>query len=802
MKKKTGKKLLSGVAVALLCVAFLGALTVGGLTIYARTHLNTEADELLFRSARRGSVTRFYVNGGEKSGDLSDYVPREYRALALGTDEKIWYSYEEIPDNIKNAFLAAEDRKFFSHPGFDAARTLRAAVNQVTRTSAPYGASTITQQVVKNISGDKDVTFTRKLSEILRAVHLEHTYTKEEIFEVYLNIVPMGDRLIGVGAASHDYFGKEPAELTTAEAATLVGITNAPTRYHPRLHPEASLEKRNRVLYAMRDFGVLDEESYRAACAEPLCVKKARDREDGVRSWFIETVLDDVTHDLEHKLGMKRETLRTLLMSGALSVYTTMRPEVQKVLEDTFASLSDVPEGLHYAMAVTDTESNTLVGIVGNVGKKAGNRLLNYATVPHTPGSVLKPLALYAPLLDEKRIHAATVFDDVPLTFSENEGVYTEYPHNSPDVYDGLLPVCDALRLSKNTVAARLYEMRGAEQIYRTLYRDFGFDTLVRSRETAGGGRLTDLALAPLALGQLTDGVSLRRLTEAYSVFPAEGVLRRGRSYLAVYDSDGGLIYENPGEETRVFSKETSRIMNQMLSRVVEDGTAKGIRLSETVDTAGKTGTSGASRDRLFVGYTPYYTAGIWCGYSEGGKSVPKEAPSHLALWDSAMESIHRMRLEGVPEEKTLRFSTGGLLKQDFCMDSGELYSDSCIPDPRGSRLMSAYFTEDNRPHTLCTRHVVVAYDGLTGAVACPSCPSEVLETVALLRMPDDRKFPKEITVTDAQYMYLCESDRLTRRGDSYDIPYFIHALPPDVYCGRSRGKKQFNSSCYLHDDG
>ena len=800
MKKRGWRKAFAAIGITLLVICLLCVVGIGILAAYAAANLDYTGDELLFSAARSGSVTRFYTDGGEGSGDLDSYVPIEYRSLALGTEEKIWYSYDEISENIKNGFLSAEDRKFFSHHGFDAVRTARAALNQVTRAGATYGASTITQQVVKNISGDKEITFTRKLSEILRAIHLEHRYSKEEIFEVYLNIVPMGDHLVGVGAAAREYFGKEPSELTLAESATLVGITNAPSRYHPRLHPEASREKRNRVLYAMLDFGMIDESVYREAVEEPLIVRAARTREDSVRSWFIETVLDDVTRDLVAKLGMKRETLEKLLMSGGLSIYTTLRPEVQSALEETFRNLEGVPDGLRYAMVVTDSTTDTLAGIVGNVGEKEGNRLLNFATVPHTPGSVLKPLALYAPLLDEKKIHAATVFDDVPLTFIEQDGVYSGYPHNSPNVYDGLTPVCEGLRLSKNTVAARLYELRGAEAIYRTLYRDFGFDTLVRSRETAGGGRLTDLALAPLALGQLTDGVSLRLLTEAYSVFPAEGILRRGRSYLAVYDGDGKLIYENPAEEKRVFRETSARIMNQMLSRVVESGTARGIRLAESVDTAGKTGTSGESRDRLFVGYTPYYTAGIWCGYSEGAKSVPKNAPSHLAVWDSAMEKIHRVRLSGVEEEKTLRFSTEGLVRREFCMDSGELYSDVCLLDPRGGRYLSAYFTEDNLPTSLCERHVVVAYDTETGAVACPMCPSESVHPVALLRMPK-REFPTQVIVSDAQYMDLGDSGTLPRRGDSYDIPYFIYALPPEVYCGRSAGKKQYNSSCYLHDD-
>lgn len=799
MKKPLWRRLLLFFCICLLSFSACCVLLLFGFTLYTASHIDYRGDELLFSAARRGSVTHFYVNAEGACGTLSAYVPVEYRVEALGGEEKRWYSYDEISEYVKDGFLSVEDRKFFSHHGVDVGRTALAALNRITRRRPVFGASTITQQVIKNISGDREVTLERKISEILRALHLEKKYTKEEIFEVYLNIVPMGDNLVGIGAAAHSYFGKEPSELTLAEAATLVGVTNAPARYHPREHAEAAREKRDRVLSSMEDFGLIDRELCRAAQGTPFSVLPERSAGEKVHSWFLETVLSDLTEDLKRELGMGEESVRTLLLTGGLSVYTTLRPEVQSILEEELSSLSSVPKGLHYAMVVTDAQTDTLVGIVGNVGEKTGNRLLNYATVPRAPGSALKPLALYAPLLEEKRIHAATVLDDVPLAFREEEGTLMPYPRNTPNVYQGLITVTDALRLSKNTVAMRLYEMRGAERIYASLREDFLFDTLVRERKRSDGRTLTDLAPAPLALGQLTDGVSLRRLTEAYSVFPAEGVMRAGRSYLAVLDADGTLLYENRGKEKRVFSEACARIMNQMLSRVVEDGTARVITLRETVDTAGKTGTTSQSRDRIFVGYTPYYTAGIWCGYGDGTGSVPSDAPSHLALWDSVMQKVHRARLSSVKEEETLRFSVEGLERCEFCMDSGELFSDACLLDLRGDRSESAYFTADNRPSEVCSAHVILPYDFMTMAVACRDCPAEWVRPAALIRVPP-RSFSMEITVTDAQYVFRGESEALSRRGDSYDIPYFYYILPPEEYCGRSEGKKQYNANCYLHD--
>jgi penicillin-binding protein 1A len=665
-----------------------------------------------------------------------------------------------------------------------------------------FGGSTITQQVIKNISGDDQQTIKRKLSEIVRATRMEYSHTKEEIFEVYLNIVPMSEGISGVGYASEYYFGKKPDELTADEAATLVGITNAPSRYNPYINPKACIEKRNKVLYSMLECGIITEEEYRASIESELSVIKTYRDNNSINSWFVETVCDDISRDLADTKGISQNVARLLIMNGGLSVYTTVNPKIQAILEEYFENKDNFPKdvdaGLNYSMVITDSKNGNLLGIVGGVGKKAGNRLLNYALVPHAPGSSLKPLALYAPLINKGRINWATVFDDVPVAFNKNSsGEYTEYPKNYPQIYDGLTTVSDALRLSKNTVAVRLYNILGKENIFSSLYDDFGFDTLVSNKRLENGKTVTDKDVSPLALGQLTYGVSLRKLTEAYTVFPNEGMLSKGRSYVAVYDEDGELILENTADEKRVYTQECSRIMNRLLMRVTDSGTAKMITLGNTVDTAGKTGTSGNDKDRLFIGYTPYYTAGIWCGYVGKEKSIGRQSISHLEIWDEVMKKIHEERLGN--EENTEGFSVSGLEYLPYCKDSGGLYTDRCMYDVRSVRLEYGYFTSDNKPNKICDKHVLCLYDDVTGAVAVKGCPKENLRLIALLDIPE-RSFPISVNITDAEFVWRSVKDG-ARLGDSYDIPYFIYTLEEGEYAGISKGKKQYNSSCYLHDD-
>ena len=777
-------------AIIIFSSAIVVSLVFGFIVYYVYRGINFEADEKLFESAAGYHSTTFYANG---AGEGEDYKPVAIEIS--GTMRKLFYSYDEISPYLKDGFIAVEDKIFYEHKGINLKRTLLAAFNYVFKREKRFGASTITQQVVKNISGDNQLSLRRKMEEIIRAIHIERKYTKEEILEVYLNVIPMSENIYGVGAASRAYFGKEPSDLLPEEAATLIGITNAPTAYNPYINPDACKRKRDIVLSVMHVDGVVDDAQYEAALNSPIKVIGREDREDRIDSWFVETVIDDLTVDLAEKYGIALSTARMMLLGGGYKVYTTMNPDVQSTLEEYFENTDNFPHeitnGLNYAMVVTDSETGNLVGIVGRVGRKTGNRLLNHATIPHVPGSTLKPIALYAPLIDEGEINWATVFDDTPVSFTESDGEYREYPHNSPNVYDGLTTVKDALRNSKNTIAVRLCNLRTPKKIFNSLKSDFNFDTLIE-RE----GNLTDIATAPMALGQLGRGVSLRRITEGYSALSGDGVWRESNSYICLLDHNGRVIIEKEQEERRVFKSSTARIMNQLLMTVTEDGTAGKITLKEKINTAGKTGTSGGSKDKNFIGYTPYYTAGIWCGYDSSDKAVTGLSKSHLEIWDEVMTDIHSDIIE---REDIKEFSTDGLYKLPYCMDSGKLYSGNCIFDPRGIRQEYGYFTEDNAPTGSCDRHILCSYDSETKAIACPNCPDENIIKVSLLNV-SDRAFPKEIFITDAEFVYR-DIDGYTSRPVDYVLPYFQYTIPDGVFVGRSKNKKQFNSNCYLHDD-
>ncbi|MBQ2877116.1 MAG: penicillin-binding protein [Clostridia bacterium] len=784
MKKKG--RLLKAIAITLASVAAVSVALTCGLIIFAKNNINFEADELLVERSLKWEPTKFYAR--DKSlGEAEGYI----EVGSVGDIRKDHYPIEELSPYLTEGFVAVEDHRFYEHKGVDVRRTLSAAVNYIFGGGKLFGGSTITQQLIKNVSGDNELSAKRKLSEIIRACHIERLYSKDEILEVYLNIIPMSENIFGVGEASRAYFGKEPCDLLPEEAATLIGITNAPTAYNPYNNPERCTKKRNTVLKVMHEHGILSDGEYEKAVSSPLSVRPRDEGYQRYNSWYVEMAAEQVARDLAKKYSMSESAAKIMLMGGGYSIYTNMDVSVQSKLESYFSVAENLPcevySGLNYAMVVTDSQTGELLGIVGRAGKKQGNGLLNHATVPHTPASALKPLSIYAPLIESGEICYSTVLDDTPVSFRDADGEAVGYPKNSPDVYQGLITVKDAVRLSKNTVAMKLCRKMGARGVYEGLVARFGFDTLVDG-EVRGGKTYTDVADAPMALGQLTDGVSLLDLTSAFGSFPSEGIYRQPVAYERVVDMSGNTVLTSDSQPKRVFSRHTARIMNQLLSEVTASGTAKQITLKEIVDTAGKTGTSSGNKDKLFVGYTPYLTAGIWCGYDKANRGVYSLSKSHLEIWDEIMSELH---LDILSEEAEPRaFSTDGLIYAPFCMDSGKLLTDSCMLDPRGSRIAFGYFTEDTVPNELCDRHILCDYDVKSKGVADPTCPKRNIARVALLKIPE-RSFEHPVDITDAEFV--CRSTEGKPRPDSTDKPYFQNAIPEGSYVGVSGKRRQFN---------
>ena len=691
------RKIILRITVLIIVVAVLTGICLIGASAYVNRNIDYEFDEELFRKAKEEQTVYYYAY--DRYGNLTEVY------TSVSTSMREWTDFSDISEYLKSGFIAMEDRKFYEHNGINYKRTVAAVVNHLFKLGNSFGASTITQQVIKNISGDNETSISRKAKEMLRAYNLECNHSKDDIFELYLNIIPMAGNIYGVGAASEAYFNKEPSELSLAEAATIVGITNAPTRYNPYLYPEACKEKRNRVLYAMLDTDMISRDEYEAAIQSPLTLSSEK-VDFGISSWFVETANEEILNDLSKRYGVSHAVAR-LMLNGA-RVILTMNPEVQDIMDNYFSdtgNLSDkFAEGLNYSMVISDPYTGDLLGIIGNGGEKRGERLFNYATTPVTPGSVLKPIALYAPLIEDGSICWSSMFDDSPTEYIGSGDNKAPYPRNSPDVYEGLIDINDAIKKSKNTVAIRMYNLLGAERIFSHLTENYGFDTLVRSKSAVNGEVISDLNKSPLALGQLSYGVSLRKLTEAYNAFPNEGVLCSGRSYSEVYDRDGNIIINKEVEKKRIYSEETAQIINQLLSGVVYDGTARQIKLKETVDTAGKTGTSGNDFDRLFIGYTPYFTAGIWCGFGQNGKAVGQNSPTHLQIWDSIMREVHDSLVLDNYDDRTESFNTNALTVAPYCSKSGLMPTEWCEHDDE-AEIKLGYFGSKKTSETECDYH-------------------------------------------------------------------------------------------------
>ena len=535
---------------------------------------------------------------------------------------------------------------------------------------------------------------------------------------------------------------------------------------------------------------MISEEQCAVALGETLCPnRELRHHSKRVLSWYTESVIDDVLSDLCTRKGYSRAAALRLLFGGGLEIYTLADPAVQAAMEEGFSSVS-LQEGVQYAGVVADPRTGDILGIVGGAGEKRGNRLLNYTAVPLAPGSALKPLSVYAPAMEAGIIDSSTVFDDVPLEFLGEE--QRAWPKNSPGVYDGLCDLGTAIATSKNTAAVRTLRLLGKENSYATLTHTLGFSHLVRKAEGEGGRRLSDLDEAPLALGQLTYGVTVRELTAAYTALSGDGTFRPGRTYLAVYDKEGHLLLSNESEAKRAFSPQTACIMTKQLERVVNGGTANGVRLPGGIPVAGKTGTTTAGRDKWFVGYSPYYLCGIWCGSTR--ETVSVAGKPQLAVFNRVMGDIHQ-RIAASGEAIREFPLVSGVFECRFCRDGGGLMTVDCLQDPRGDRGTVGWFTAATLPRHSCSCHVGVlcGRDGgvLPGGVI--GHEGEALYRTGLIRVTD-RSFPVEVAIRDAQYVYRPLGDAAP--SEDGDAPFFNSILPPGVFVGRSPTKdgRQFNA--------
>ena len=526
-------------------------------------------------------------------------------------EDRIWVEYEEIPWYMEKAVVAIEDKRFYEHKGVDWYRTAGAFVHMFAQMDNSYGGSTVTQQLIKNLTGHDDVTVQRKLSEMFSALELEKKYDKQEIMEWYLNAVYFGEGCFGVQTAAHTYFGKDVQELTLAQAAAIVGITNQPTRCDPFYDEQANKERQEVILREMYQQGYIDYETYIDAVNEDIASTFVRGpgevRQQTIYSYYTEVVISDVIQDLMREKQISRDTARHLLFNGGYKVYCCLDMDIQDVVDSVYENPEEIPytwgsdQQLQSSIVIMDPYTGEILALSGGVGEKKANYELNRVYSQRAPGSSFKPISAYAPAVELLGMTPNTLVDD-------DENIHLRgtswYPHNDGYQHLGVITILEALENSLNTVAAQIVDKLGPETSWSYLREKLGVTSLVPD----------DASYAPMALGQLTNGITTREMAQAYSSFANDGIFTYARTYTKVTDSEGNTVLDNAPRTIVAFSPNTAHVMTYMLQCAAHWGTGYEAWIG-TVPVAGKTGTSESSYDRWFVGVTPYYTCAIWTGY-------------------------------------------------------------------------------------------------------------------------------------------------------------------------------------------
>ncbi len=783
-----------------LIIIFTALMLGGSFVLYATEGIDASLD-LALLVAGQGRTTKLYYTD-------SDGNPIELENERLhGTENRIWISLENIPKDVKNAFIAIEDHRFYEHAGIDLKRTGGAILSFASGGGKSFGGSTITQQLIKNLTGENQVTVRRKLTEIMRALELEKTVSKETILELYLNTVYLAEGCYGLETASETYFGKSASELTLVEGATLAAIIQYPTRYDPIQNPTYNKERRNTILWRMHELGMLVDERYEEAIHTETALHLGEERDEERRlSWFTETVIEDVICDLAAQYHLSKTAASHMLYNGGLSVYTTMDMTMQKAAEAFYEDTANIPmneEGVRASSATVliNPKNGHLLAVVGDIGEKKSDRIFNLATqMLRSPGSVIKPISVYTPALEKNLITWGTVFDDVPVSFTEQNGSYTAWPKNNPRVYSGLTTVNTAVTKSINTVAVKVLKQLGEGNSFRFL-KTLGVTTLVENEKNENGKSFSDIAAAPLALGAVTRGISVREMTGAYTMLAnGEGIHHDAISYTAVYDKDGNLLLSHEESGEKVIGEDTADIMTRMLQNVVDYGTASDMTLSHSVPVAGKTGTSNANTDRWFIGYTPDLLCGVWYGHKDASDIGTHKTNPAVTIFDGLMSRLYaKQASEKVELQKKHTFAQSeNVIRALYCRDSGEKPAYACSYDLRGHRIVAGYFKKGTEPKQLCGTHILLDYDKETGTIAGEHCPEESRIRVAWIR-EYARAFPCQIQVSDAQFVY---------RHLPFGIPpttdptkaFFQDYYEDEHYIGISGVERAHNRFCAEHE--
>ena len=726
-KKMTAGRVLGAIMrfiASCLCVCIiLGSVAAVAVSLYVVKETQGDSDLLDLTQLELAYTTIIYSQQINDQGQ-PEWV--EYQRLQSPEENRIWKPLNEISPYIQHAFVAVEDENFYTHPGFSFKRTVLAAINEVFRkltgsylTGSQLGASTIEQQLIKNITGEDESSgiegYARKVKEIFRAIALDNRFSKEEILEAYLNTIGLTGNTAGVEAGANQYFGKSAADVTIAEAASIAAITKNPSRFNPYTNPEEHLKRRDDIILFMQQQGYITQAEAEAAWATPLnLVEKTTDENAAVQtdySWFTDYLIEEVIADLVeanplNRDDWNREAASDYLHNGGLRIYATVDPEVQSVMENVWLEgkywepmpienyddpndPDDTPRTITtQAAGVVINYKGELVGVAGGLGQKTENRGFNRGTgMTRQIGSTMKAVAAYPLGIDMDLINYSSVLMDDYFPIPDGKGgTRTDWPSNWNGRYShSMTTVYEALKKSLNTVAVRVGDWVTPRTMFEFARETLGITTLDEN---------SDIDLAPMVLGATTTGLSPYELAGAYMMYGDGGRMTSLHSYTSVRDYQGNEILEKDIVTTQAIGEDTAYIMNRLLHSVLFDagGTARGIHPDANImDSIGKTGTTNDNKDVWFVGLTPKYVMATWYGYDQnepmddynnyyiyhrkGSQKGHPGASAFAEVMDTIQADLSEEEI--VEWEKPDSVEIGA-----FCTISGDIPTDGC---PRGT---------------------------------------------------------------------------------------------------------------------
>ncbi len=665
-KRTVGKVILSVFLVGVITVSLI----VGALGIYITGFVEDEIDFNL-NNLQLKYTSLVYARDSEDE-------PWKEVAKLHGGENRVWVDYTELSPYLTDAIVSIEDKRFYEHEGVDWKRTFGAFLNTIVDIyGGTQGGSTITQQLVKNLTGDNEQTASRKVQEIVRARKLESEYHKSTILECYVNTVHFGNGCDGIETAANFYFGKEAGELTLLECASLAATIQTPNAINPIDGPEDNKERRETCLAIMLEEGYITKEEHDAALKEELTIvgnqdkqqEKEEEQKNKVNSYFVDTLIEDVIADLMVAKECTYSEAEAMIYSGGFRIYSSLKPSVQEALETTFEDPTNFPKNgedkrAQSAQTIMDYNGH-IVAIAGGVGEKKEDRSLNRAyQSTRQPGSSIKPLAVYAPGVEFNLLTYSSHIHDFHVKLPN--GSY--YPKAAGS--GKYVTTQKAIQSSLNSTAVQVCNTLSPAKSFEFLKKRFGISTIIESEKTEDGSVVSDINLSAMALGGMAHGVTVTEMTAAYATFGNLGMYYEPSTYYAVYDTFGDLVLKHQEVGAQVISPETANVMNRLMQTVVTGGTGGAASLWGW-NVFGKTGTTDNKHDCWFAGGTPYYVSVVWCGY-DTDDNLPGGANPAPGIWKKTMSKV----MEDL--DKCDYNQSGGVVCYKYCTESGGIATSDC----------------------------------------------------------------------------------------------------------------------------